>query len=264
MKKIIHLSDLHLGSKRVNRAFKKIVENIMKLTPADDYIIVITGDLIDNGLDKNQHEECKKILDTLEAVNFKVLVVPGNHDYGRFGYGVDRELVKIFKRIYYRDENESYPRVDYSNDGKIAFFGLDSMADAFRADGYSSGAAGKLGTAQLERLDEKLKESRQVQSCEKRVVYLHHHPFHGKRDTHKLKDAEQLCRVLLKHRDIMDALLFGHNHAGTEWNGWLEGISRCYDAGTSTRKRFTAGGLTPHRVIDLSLPPESDYDGNFY
>lgn len=263
MKKIIHLSDLHYGSRRVKRDFKKIIDNIMKLTPADEYVIVITGDLIDNGFNERHHEECKIIFDTLEAANFKVLFVPGNHDYGNFGYGVDIGRVKIFNRIYFQNENKKYPLIDYSEDEKIAFIGLDSMAESFGPGGYSSGAAGRLGTTQLEGLKKALNNS-QVRACEKRVAYLHHNPFKGYRDNHKLKDAEQFCRILLEHRDIVDALLFGHNHMGTEWNGWLEGISRCYDAGTSTRKRVKPGGLAPHRVIDLSLPQGSDYDGDFH
>lgn len=263
MNKIIHLSDLHIGSKRINRNFQRIVAKIIEtMQPAEDYIIVITGDLIDNGFHDGHHRKCKGFIDLLTDAGFKVLVIPGNHDYGRFGWGVDIDRVKSFKQLYYYNGELSYPKVDFSNDGGIAFIGLDSMAAAFRADGYSSSAAGRIGESQLSGLEEKLNDNT-ILACRKRVIYLHHHPLHGLYDGHKLKDAEAFCRILLEYRDVVDALLFGHNHYGTEWNGWLEGITRCYDGGASTHKRVKPNGIALHRVIDLSKPVESDYDGKF-
>lgn len=264
MNKIIHLSDTHYGSKRVTKNFKTIVDHIIeRIDSPEDYIILITGDLIDNGSHDGHHLKCKGLIDRLIAANFKVLVVPGNHDYGRWGCGFDIGRVKDFKRIYFENENQTYPKVDFSNDRKIAFLGLDSMADAFRADGYSSSAAGRIGQAQLDSLKDKLTNDRDVLSCEKRVIYLHHHPLCDWNDFHKLKDAEKFCRLVLEYRDKIDALLFGHNHSGKDWNDWLVGIPRCYDGGTSTRKRVKPDGIAPHRVIDLSQPAETDYDARF-
>lgn len=263
MNKIIHLSDLHLGSRKMSGHFRLLVDNLIAaVQPANDYIIVVTGDLIDNGYDDYRHKECRELFDRLAAANFKVLPVPGNHDYGKFGVGGDIDRVRDFKRIYFGDENISYPKVDFSNDGAIAFIGLDSMAATFRPDGYTANASGRIGEQQLAGLETILNDSR-VSACKKRVVYLHHHPLKGMHDGHKLKDAEALCRLLLNRRPVVDALLFGHNHEGKEWNGWLKEISRCYDAGSSTFKRLKPGSLAPHRIIDLSLPAESDYDGDF-
>lgn len=262
MNKIIHLSDLHLGIRKMNGNFQRLVDRLIEtMRPANDYVIVITGDLIDTGYDLDRHRRCREFFDRLTAAGFKVLPVPGNHDYGRMGIG-DKYLIDDFKRIYFDDDRISYPKVDFSHDGEIAFIGLDSMEAAFRPSGYMASPSGRLGEPQLGELERKLKDSR-IQACDKRVVYLHHHPLNGLRDDHKLKDAEALCRLLLKQRPSVDALLFGHNHHGLEWNGWLKGISRCYDAGSSTFRRTKEENQPPHRVIDLSQDPTSDYNGKF-
>ncbi len=264
MNKIIHLSDLHTGGSRINDNFQVIVDKIIKnMTPPEDYVIVITGDLVDNGFSDSQCKDCCCFLQPLKKANYKILVVPGNHDYGNFGIGVDIGRVKIFKEVFFGNGGILYPKVDFSNDNKIAFLGLDSTEAAFRPDGYTNGSSGKLGEAQLQRLEELLSDER-VSSCEKRVVYLHHHPLKGLRDSHKLKDAETFCRLLLKHREKIDAVLFGHNHEGRSWNDWLVGIPRLYDGGTSTQKRNrNEDDFTPHRVMDLSLPPGTDFDADF-
>ena len=46
MKKIIHLSDLHVGYKDLGERFQCIADDIIFLKqPAANYVIVITGDL---------------------------------------------------------------------------------------------------------------------------------------------------------------------------------------------------------------------------
>jgi predicted phosphodiesterase len=83
-----------------------------------------------------------------------------------------------------------------------------------------------------------------------KVVYLHHHPFHPL-PFHELKDSESLGRII---KGKVDVLLFGHNHAGDNFNGgrgWL--IPRCYDGGSSTRKKNTRSAV---RVFD----PDSGKD----
>jgi len=102
-----------------------------------------------------------------------------------------------------------------------------------------------------------------VTECTYIVIYLHHHPIDGgnfiRRIFHRLDDAEDLKTVLSRHmqgQHKIDALLFGHNHEGREWNGsW--GIPRVYDAGSTTGKRNLPG---PIRVIDLSKDISPDWD----
>lgn len=234
MKRIIHMSDLHVGYEDFGERFCTIVDNLIfeKGDKASDYILVITGDLVDNAHHTDSYREVRSGLDTLKEAGFKhILLIPGNHDYGTGDHG-NKKFVKLFQQTFYGDET-GYPRKDII-DG-IAFIGLDSMAEEL--NWYDElFAEGELGDHQLQHLNTMLKGD-EVSSCKKRVIYLHHHPFKW-RPLHQLKDANKLKDILVGAIDggiSIDAVLFGHNHEGNAHNGhW--GIPRCYDAGTATLK----------------------------
>ncbi len=249
MRKIIHLSDLHVGYPELGARLEELVTRLIyHKTPATNYVVVVTGDLVEDATRAGSYTAAAGQLDRLRAAGFTVLAVPGNHDYGT-GTVASRDYVARFKRCFFGKAGGTYPRLDIV-DG-VAFLGLDSMAGEL--NWYDRlFAEGELGAAQLGRL-ERLLRRRAVRACSHRVVYLHHHPFHPK-PFHQLKDSEGLERVLAGAR--IDVLLFGHNHDGRVWNGgW--GIPRVYDGGTSTGK---AGYPAPHRVIDLAREPAFDYD----
>lgn len=253
MKKIIHFSDLHVGhGDQVNVLRNMISRMIMQKTPAEKYVVVITGDVVENAFDDGSYEMASSQLDRLTKEGFTVLVVPGNHDYGNGGFA-NKKFVDRFKKHFFGSTEISYPKLDIVDN--IAFLGLDSTAEEV---GFFDriGADGELGNDQLNRL-KKILNSQKVQDCEYKVVYLHHHPFDPRGFLHHLKDTDELQDVL--EGSGIDALLFGHNHDGRVWNNcW--GIKRVYDAGTSTGK---GGKDCKHRVIDLSLHPSTDYDGEF-
>lgn len=255
MTKIIHLSDLHIGYGNLGKKFNCIANNIIFLKePAEDYVIVITGDLVETATNPSNYEEARSYIKKLEDAGFTVLVVPGNHDYGTGAWGSEK-YVKIFKQTFFGDPQVRYPKLDIVNE--IAFIGLDSMAEELHWYDRMF-AEGELGEPQLDRLDELLLDAdEKMKNCEYRVVYLHHHLFH-QRSFCQLKDVEQLGEIL-ENRNV-NAILYGHNHAGGKQNGkW--GIHRCYDGGTATRKE---GGENPHRVIDFSRDARWDYDAEFW
>ena len=255
MKKIIHLSDLHIGYEKLNlkERFESIVASIIfAKEPAEDYVIVVTGDLVEKATDPQNHEYAKLHLDKLKSHGFAVLIVPGNHDYGTGTRG-DRKYQKKFKQMFYGDENFTFPKLDMID--RIAFIGLDTMEDELNTFD-KLGANGELGKAQRDRLDALLGQE-SIKTCEYRVVYLHHHPF-DPWVFHELKDSKELGEILKKHGNV-DVILYGHNHHFKKWNGkW--GIGRCYDAGSSTRKNDKPSLV---RVIDLSQTPRGDYDADF-
>ena len=228
------MSDLHVGYKDNAQRFYKIVERIKleRGRHADEYVIVITGDIIDNAHCDDSYRDVNIGLKTLKESGFEhILLVPGNHDYGTGDRG-DKKFVKLFQKAFYGDEQE-FPRKDIIGD--IAFIGLDSMAEELHW--YDDiWAEGELGDHQLRCLKVILKEN-DVSLCKKRVVYLHHHPFDF-RPLHQLKDSSKLKEVLtgaIKEGVSIDAVLYGHNHEGKAHNGkW--GIPRCYDAGAATLK----------------------------
>jgi len=256
MKKIIHLSDLHIGYRDCGKRFSEIVDNIAFLKqPAANYIIVITGDLEENANDPLHAEEAMESVARLEELGYTVLLVPGNHDYGTGSMG-NPELVPVFRERFYGNRDILFPKLDIIDD--VAFIGLDSTAEELSwHDRILS--EGELGSAQVGRLKKLLDES-SVDGL-KKVVYMHHHPFDFKLGRH-LRDSEELRKVI-EYR--VDMLLFGHYHrnkatVGRIFHGkW--GIRRCYNAGSSTHKNGNTGY---HRVIDLSHDdPRMDYDGQF-
>lgn len=256
MKRIIHLSDLHIGHEECGIKFRTLIDNITFLKqPAHNYIILITGDIVDNANHSEQIDEAVDAIEQFKERGYKVLVVPGNHDYGTGVIG-DKKFVGLFKKKYYGSRKISYPKLDTINE--IAFIGLDSTAeDLHWLDRFFS--EGELGEAQLKRLKKVLKKP--GVASRKKVVYLHHHPFDFKVGM-QLKDSNDLKNII---ENKIDMLLFGHYHhdpvsAGKIYHG-MWGIKRCYNAGSSTHKN---GNIGFQRVIDLSnADPRMDYDGNF-
>lgn len=256
MKRIIHLSDIHIGHEECSVKFRNLIDSISSLKqPAKNYIIVITGDIVDNANRSEQIDEAVEAVEKLEERGYTVLAIPGNHDYGTGTMG-NRKFVGLFKEKYYKSRKISYPKLDIID--KIAFIGLDSTAEELNwLDRFLS--EGELGMGQINRL-KKILDKPEVAS-RKKVVYLHHHPFDFKLAMH-LRDSKELKAVI---ENRIDMLLFGHYHvdptsAGKIYHG-MWGIRRCYNAGSSTHKN---GNIGFQRIIDLSnADPRMDYDGNF-
>lgn len=236
MKKIIHLSDLHVGHKECGDRFRQIIDSISKTClPSSDYVVVITGDIADNAFRREHHDEAAAGILKLEESGYRVLVVPGNHDYGTGILG-NRKFVGLFKEKFFNDRGISYPKVDLIDE--FAFIGLDSTAwelnwhDRFFSEG-------ELGKAQLSRLGRLMR--RPEVAASRKIVYLHHHPFDFKLAM-QLKDSEELKAII---ENQVEMLLFGHYHRDEEsalkkYHGtW--GIPRCYNAGSSTHKNGETG-----------------------
>ena len=85
MKRIIHMSDLHVGYRDFDERFGAICDNLIaqRGDQASDCVIVITGDLVDDANDSDSYPKVKRWLEHLRGAGFgHILVVPGNHDYG--------------------------------------------------------------------------------------------------------------------------------------------------------------------------------------
>lgn len=236
MKKIIHLSDLHVGHKECGDRFRMIIDCISRTClPSSDYIVVITGDIADNAFHAEQSEEAIGGIISLEESGYRVLVVPGNHDYGT-GIMGNRKFVGLFKEKVFHDRRITYPKVDLIDE--FAFIGLDSNARELNwHDRFFS--EGEIGKTQLSRLGRIIR--RPEVASRRKIVYLHHHPFDFKLAM-QLKDSEELKAVIENQVEI---LLFGHYHRDEEtalkiYHGtW--GIPRCYNAGSSTHKNGETG-----------------------
>jgi len=253
MSKIIHLSDLHIGHKELGKRAWAIANRIIINKPqADDYVILITGDLVEDGKAIDTIEEARRYVDFLKAANFHVLFVPGNHDVGDGSYASKATSRRFIETLY--GKNVTFPRVDMIND--TAFIGLNSMEEETGWKDGGLSAEGELGKKQIDRLKNIL-ERKTVQAKKYRVLYLHHHPLEYKYFLY-LKDADEF-KFAIKNKKI-DALLFGHYHDAGNWNGSLPSIPRIYDGGSSTGK---GNSCHPHRVMNLVKEAASDYDGKF-
>jgi 3',5'-cyclic AMP phosphodiesterase CpdA len=254
--KLIHLSDIHLGHADCAGKFRTIAEKIIETKqPVEEYIIVITGDIVDNAHHEEYINEALDIIRLLKDKGYRLLLIPGNHDYGTGVLG-DKKFVKSFKVNFFGTDDISYPKLDIIDD--VAFIGLDSTAEELHwLDRILS--EGELGRKQRSRLKKMLKQP--DVATRKKVVYLHHHPFDYKIGM-QLKDRDKLQKII---EGKIDLLLFGHYHRDPEGVGsFIHGtwnIPRCYNAGTATHKNGEPGY---HRVIDIYKPDASlDYDANF-
>jgi 3',5'-cyclic AMP phosphodiesterase CpdA len=236
MYKILHLSDPHIGYRKCGERFRKIVNNIIHRENPEETIIVITGDLVEDAFREKNISEAEEVVDLLKKNGFRVLITPGNHDYGN-GW-VNK--VSIADKFMDRFKIE-FPKVDLIGDN--LFIGLDSNVeelhwyDRFFADG-------EIGKEQFDFLEEII--NRKEYADKKKIVYLHHHPI----DLiifHRLKDYKKLKEVL---QGKVDVVLYGHNHTGKNHSGeW--GIKVMLDGGSSTGKRML-GRRVKHRIVDLA------------
>ena len=272
--KIIHISDLHLGHADCAERMDTIIDRIRAaaVDPAE-HVVVITGDLTDNAFNDNAWAEPLRWIRELEGLGFRVLVVPGNHDYGREVI-MHCSFIEPFKQTFYQgfDQGEgtwivedgrvtkaaalsqlTYPMLNII--GGAAFISLDTQEGEFEnlLDPFSSD--GELGEAQLNRLDIMMNAPMLDLPDIKTVVLMHHHPL-VHLPLHNLKDAGRL-RPIIEGR--VDALLFGHNHliTGDDWKQFRGSweIPRCYDVGTSTHKSGFPGYIL---YIDLERDVSSD------
>jgi len=234
--RVIHLSDPHVGYRRCGRKFRTVAENIVRSVPAENIVIVITGDLVEDSFREENIREARATVDLLKQAGFRVLICPGNHDYGN-GWVNTRGASDRFMRAF----DISFPQVDVI--GEAVFIGLDSNVeeihwyDRFFADG-------EIGKIQLRELYETIR--RPEFRDKKKVVYLHHHPI-DLVPFHKLKDHKEFGNIV---RDQVDAVLYGHNHAAKDHSGtW--GINVMLDGGSSTGKRMLWRRVN-HRMIDLN------------
>jgi 3',5'-cyclic AMP phosphodiesterase CpdA len=265
--KIIHLSDTHVG--RADNALRlaRVLQDIASLGPPQAHVVVHTGDLNDRATPQAM-QEGKALLDRLAAGGWRVLLSPGNHDYGD-SLHVDPDCAQAFQQCYapyvFADQPAQFPVLHLAADW--ALIGLDSnAAELGLLERWF--AQGSLGAAQIERLGALLDTP--VVRQRRTLVYLHHHPFLDAFTVHadvgdrsylsyalgwntrrfrRLKDAYSLIQCI---RDRVDVLLFGHQHYGLDYSGESRryGIPLALDASSTTCTQMDTDRMR-YRVIDL-------------
>jgi 3',5'-cyclic AMP phosphodiesterase CpdA len=165
-KRILHLSDLHIGLEEATLRRSYLKRHLRGLLPTIDRVAV-TGDLFDapsEGL-RASFDEFRR--DVEESTNKRLLVVPGNHDVrfkgnalGRLGRTAD----------YVTDLDWSPLEVDH--DMQAVFFSFNSSESGDFARGSVSKRQ-RLDRA--ERHDDAVARDRQIGAYLK-IALVHHHP----------------------------------------------------------------------------------------
>ena len=276
--KIIHLSDTHIGFENNIERMQLIVDDLILHRPLDtsDHLIIHTGDMVQDSHSSKELKLAHSALEALKAYGYRVLICPGNHDYGESRY-TSRSIAVHFRSMfnsffYLKDHSEL--SVIHADDifpvlniiDNTAFIGLDSCWEEL---GWFSGllAEGQIGEAQLDKLNQILDLPDLV--GKKIVLYLHHHPFsygyavkplvtdpHGifqslydvTRRFRRLKDAYTLSQTI---RDRVDIMLFGHMHYGLDCSAESRryGIAMALDGSSSTATLMDTDRMR-YRIID--------------
>ena len=230
--KFVHISDLHVGehatrNSLVDQLFNKIIAQYAQ--HHEKPLVLITGDLVHDGT-AEQYRQAEKYMNKLRAAGFRLLMCPGNHDYGQQGLSDDYEARQRYKQFAMqfttrKSDNDSgfqnvqggewnYPIVNKFDD--VYFIGLDTMQGIFRLSWWyrlmaSFTAAGWLGKPQLDKLDAAIKKIKQQNPNATIILYMHHHPFYFnfRFRAMQLHDRQRLHQMIANKVDI---LLFGHNH----------------------------------------------------
>lgn len=206
VKKIAHISDIHIESKDSSVA-TQLNESLVRIKP--DFIVV-SGDVADN---PSGITEAKKWLDdllvTCDVGQECVMVVPGNHDLRTWGnLGFKPWTHRKFNEVF---EEWSEP-VRYWADANVTFIAIDSNPV------FAGFARGSVGNSQLKMLRAKIDShpnKRKIDGSIK-IAVLHHHPLPVPYSAHwldkylVLKSTHALLQFLSDNN--VEMVLHGHNH----------------------------------------------------
>jgi calcineurin-like phosphoesterase family protein len=205
--KIIHVSDLHFHRRDDdNKKTLALLQKVQSTAPDLDYLLV-TGDVVDDGF-KSQYRKVEK---ALEPFNGKLLLVPGNHDYGLFGnfyfpccaeYFDNSFLAGLEPGVGFRRKHPVV-RMIQKDGTKLLTVGLNSVLQTAMIFDF---ARGGIGESQLASLDGILSTPDFVNIP--KLVYLHHRP-HENDWFLAMKDAKEFMDIILKHK--VSIVAFGHS-----------------------------------------------------
>ncbi len=212
MIEIFHVSDLHFGkSDEQNDSARSLLQGINQQFPFKDNkncYLLVTGDITDSG-DEDQYALAS---DALSPFAGRVIVTPGNHDYGSLlGTDYSEEKARYFdnwaadkikfthdffdKRVFIHQLK------DQSNQA-LMMMGLNSCAK----EGIWDLAQGEVGEKQRKELAQKFD---QCDAQIPRLLFLHHIPNKEAEWSFvmTLRDWEELMALV---RGKVDVLAFGH------------------------------------------------------
>jgi Icc protein len=213
---IVHASDIHCGPEFQKAVFEAAVDEINDLDPD---VIVITGDLTENGL-LFQYRVARDVVDSIKCKT--KVICSGNHDYRSTGY-------LLFKKFF-----ASRRVVKMSN----CIFTIVSTARPERNDG-------EVGHRQVVWLERTLSKHGKMM----KIVAMHHHliqvPDTGP-DNIPVVDAGDTLRGIMNAK--VNLVLGGHRHR--PWR-WMVGDTQIIHAGTLSSERLRGFYSHSYNIIDV-------------
>lgn len=228
VKKIFHLTDLHIGYKESEKRSMTIAKYIVEHEDPKTTIITITGDILDDDEDQRSVRKAYLFIQELKKAGFWVLLCPGNHDYNIYFSEISKKMEFSKDKFlrHFMPEVEKFPQLTIIDN--VAFIALDSNNEEAPMHDYFL-SKGKIGKDQLYRLKKIL--ARPELKNKKIVVLLHHDPF-GLEFMHFLVDNDELKKII---GSKVDMVLCGHSHQYKNYNGsW--NIKSIFNGGSSTGK----------------------------
>jgi 3',5'-cyclic AMP phosphodiesterase CpdA len=210
--KVLHISDTHART----GAWRSIFSRLQVYFP--DHLVILTGDVADNGL-KEEFDSAAGFLDPFKG---RVLVCPGNHDFGLQGNvylkSCEDNYQAFVDALLPPEHNLGSALID-----EVQFVRIISPFETLEPGEF---ACGKVGQDQMDWMHAVMDGS----PAKRKVVYLHHHPFEHS-SVMKLLDAEAFMQTCADCKT--DVLLFGHEHVQGRWDN-RDGIPLILACGRTT------------------------------
>jgi len=198
--RIWHLTDLHAG--RVGSLAFEAVEEVVRSAGRHD-VVAVTGDITDDGT-PTQYDDAERMLRPLRG---RLLLAPGNHDYGALGIAYSEQAEAGYLDLC-RRLSAPLPGIPWMV-GEWLLLSLDSC---LKTDTPADLACGRVGETQLRRLAEAQQLAEAVGL--RTAVALHHDPATDEVGR-RLLDAAAVLRATW---GVVDLVLFGHTHGpATQW-----------------------------------------------
>lgn len=191
--KIFQISDPHIRAdmKHNYQVEMKLYGLAQKLGPVD--MVVLTGDVTDDGSEV-QYANALKLLTPFTN---RIIVVPGNHDYGVAGNFYSKKCVKRFNVLA---ELLNFPRKEFYD---LRILPIDSNLKTTTPFDFARGNVGWWNRRAIKKFGLQCKKDKKVS-----LVCMHHSPFEETWAL-ELEDAEELIRSC---EGYVDYVLVGHEH----------------------------------------------------
>ncbi len=165
-KRILHLSDLHIGLAEATQRRSYLKRQVRTLLPTIDRV-AITGDLFDTPSEdlRASFDEFRR--DVEDATSKRLLVIPGNHDMRIKG----NAFGPLGRKAEYTTDLDWSP-IDVDHDMQTVFFSFNSSESGNSARGNVSVRQRLL---RAERHDDEIRRKAQVRDYFN-IALVHHHP----------------------------------------------------------------------------------------